>query len=162
MSSSGDKVYSRRELHEVANRLETAMEGFYKALAKKFPEKKELFQAFAEEEEEHIKLVSSLLGNAEECSDEEKVRLREIMTAFESSDFLPHMTDLARRVKGLKSVGEAMRVSSEFERRVELFYCQIAPSFEPEVRKSLYDLIVEEHKHRVQVEEMTDLSEEAD
>jgi rubrerythrin len=135
------------------------MEGFYKALAKKFPRKKDLFIAFAEEEAEHAKLTSSLLGDSGECNDEEKTRLGEVMTAFEQSDFLPHMTDFARRIKELKSVEEAMRVSSEFERRVELFYCQIAPSLEPEIKKKLYDLIVTEHKHRVQVEEMTDLSE---
>jgi rubrerythrin len=139
--------------------MESAMEGFYRALAKKFPSKKELLLAFAEEEAEHKELVSSLTGDLRECSEDEKARLGEVMTAFEKSDFLPHTTDLAQMIKNINSVGEAMRVSSEMERRVELFYCQIAPSFELDVRKNLYDLIVNEHKHRVQVEEMTDLSE---
>jgi len=159
MPSMGNRAYSRKDLFEVANTMESAMEGFYRALAKKFPSKKELLLAFADEEAEHNKLVSSLMDDMRECSDDEKARLGEVMTAFEKSDFLPHTTDLAQTIKNIRSVGEAMRVSSELERRVELFYCQISPSFEPEIRKKLYDLIVEEHKHRVQVEEMTDLSE---
>ncbi len=158
MSPPGGRIYLGGELLGIAKRFELAMESYYRELAKEYPAKKELFSAFADEEAEHAVIASALLENVEECSEEEKTRLSEVMGIFERSEYLPNSMDAMGRIKAPKSVDEAMRLSSELERRIELFYCQIAPSFEPTVRKRLYDLIISEHKHRIQVEEMTEIT----
>ena len=152
--------HSRSDLLNIAAKLESTMKSYFEALAEKFPAKKELFTAFAEEEGEHIELVASLLKEVgENTNEEENIRVAEVMNIFEQNEVLLRATKGIRMTKELKNVGEAMSLSSELERTVELFYCQIVASFEPRDRKILYDLIVEEHKHRLQDEEMTDLTE---
>jgi len=148
--------YSKTDLLNIATKLESAMKNYFTALAEKFPAKRELFIAFAEEEDEHIGLVSSLSNVGENNNEEENIRIAEVMNVFEQNEVLHQAAEGTKKVNELRNVGEAMSLSSELKRIVELFYCQIAGSFEPEDRKILYNLIVEEHQHRVQVEEMAD------
>ena len=162
MPPESGKSYTRRDLLSIATRLESNMADFYIALAKQYSEKGELLTAFADEEAEHIALVHALGENPGECSEGEKSRIAEIMDSFENGGFLPEPAYIEGKLRATRSIGEAMRFSSELERRVELFYCLIAPSFESEAKKRLYELIVAEHKHRIQVEEMTELAGEGD
>ncbi len=157
MPSQGVGAYSPRDLLGIAKQLETTMEAFYRGLAEKYPERGEMFSAFAEEEAEHIQLASTLIDSSP-SGDEDASRISEVMAAFEQSRFLPQPMDAKSRLGEITNMGEAMRASSDLERRVELFYCHIAPSFEASARRRLYDLIVAEHRHRVRVEEMMDLA----
>lgn len=159
MHSSTGKKYNRRDLLDISKRLELDMEAFYRVLSVKFPEKRELIEAFAEEEANHATLAENLLSLTTDCeTEDEKNRISEVMAIFERSEYLPKAGDMIESIKNLKTVGEGMRLSSEMERRVELFYCQIAPYFDPHEKKILYDLILTEHKHRLQVEEMSELT----
>jgi rubrerythrin len=152
--------YSRTDLLNIASTLESSMKNFFETIAKKFPAKRELLIAFAGEEQEHVNLVSRLLKDVhEEVSEDESARVARVMVIFEQNGVLLALNEGIKKAKDFKTVGEAMIFSAELERTVEIFYCQIASSFDPKDRKVLYDLIVEEHKHRVQVEEMSDLTE---
>ncbi len=154
------KRYSRSDLLNIASKLELSMENFFEALAKRFPVKRELLMAFAGEEREHVDLVSGLLKDVhEDASEEEKVRVARVMDIFEQHGLLLAANEGIKKAKELKTVGEAMSLAAELERMLEIFYCQIASSFDPEEKKILYDLIIQEHKHRLQVEEMSELTE---